>query len=80
MSNPRPIDTKTPPFKTAINTFIELSEKIGAEKIVWRYDPIVFSSITPAEFHQQTYKMIASLLKGFTYRSVISIVDDYKKD
>lgn len=79
MSNPRSIDTKTPAFQTAINTFIELSEKIGAEKIVWRYDPIVFSSITPAEFHQQTYNALASMLKGFTYRSVISIVDDYKK-
>lgn len=79
MSNPRSIDNKTPAFQTAINTFIELSEKIGPDKIVWRYDPIVFSSITPAEFHQQTFKMIASMLKGFTYRSIISIVDDYKK-
>ncbi|MCX8024216.1 MAG: DUF1848 domain-containing protein, partial [Thermanaerothrix sp.] len=40
MENPRTIDKKSPPLQPAIETFVELSEKIGDERVIWRYDPI----------------------------------------
>ncbi|MCP4579229.1 MAG: DUF1848 domain-containing protein [Deltaproteobacteria bacterium] len=79
MNNPRVLDPKAPSHKRSLNTFRELSHRIGKEKVVWRYDPIVFSTITDTNFHKETYHRIAEDLKGYTTRSVISIVDIYRK-
>jgi hypothetical protein len=39
----------------------------------------LFSSVTGAEFHEATYRHIAQSLRGCTTRSVISIMDVYRK-
>jgi hypothetical protein len=79
MNNPRALDPKSPSHKRSLNTFLELSHRMGKEKVVWRYDPIVFCTITDADFHRETYHRIAEELKGYTSRSIISIVDIYRK-
>lgn len=79
MNNPRDLDPKSPSHKRSLNTFRELSHRIGRKKVVWRYDPIVFSTITNKNFHKKTYHSIAEELKGHTNRSIISIVDIYRK-
>lgn len=79
MNNPRSIDPKGPALDVALRTFCELADRIGSEKVIWRYDPIVFSQITDAQFHRRTYEQIARQLRGHTRRSVISVVDIYPK-
>lgn len=79
MNNPRAIDTKGPSRDEAIRTFRELAGRIGAERVIWRYDPIVLSNITPPDFHLEQFKYIAQALEGSTKRCVISLVDNYKK-
>lgn len=76
---PRALEENLPPLKTAIRTFRALSDKIGPEKIIWRYDPIVLSSLTGGEFHIGNFGKIASELCGYTGRCIISYVDLYKK-
>jgi hypothetical protein len=79
MDNPRTIDPKSPPFATAIKTFNQLASMVGANRVLWRYDPIVLSAATPAEFHITAHARIAEVLAGSTPRNVISIVDVYRK-
>jgi len=79
MNNPQQIDPKSPSLQTSLDTFREISDRIGKERMIWRYDPIVISTITSPEFHQKTYQHIAEELKGYTNRSVISVVDIYRK-
>lgn len=79
MDNPRQIDTKTPPLKDSLITFQSLADRIGPEKVIWRYDPIVLTKMTGTRFHIQTYQKIAEALCGYTHRSVISTVDIYRK-
>ena len=79
MNNPRVLDPKSPSHKRSLNTFLELSHRMGKEKVVWRYDPIVFCSKTDTNFHKEAYHCIAEKLKGYTNRSIISIVDIYRK-
>ena len=79
MNNPRALDPKSPSHNRSLNTFRELSHRMGKEKVVWRYDPIVFTHLTDSNFHKETYQRIAEELKGYTNRSVISIVDVYRK-
>lgn len=76
---PRQIDTNGPDRNTALKTFQQLAEQIGPERIIWRYDPIVFSQLTGAQFHEQNYSEIAEYLRGSTFRSMISVMDMYNK-
>ena len=79
MNNPRALEPKSPSHKRSLSTFQALSSRIGMEKIIWRYDPIVFTGITDLSFHKETYHHIAEQLKGYTGRSIISVVDIYRK-
>jgi hypothetical protein len=76
---PRELDPKAPPLATALRTFRELSERLGPQRVIWRYDPIVFSEKTPAAYHREKFTVIARVLAGCTERVVVSIVDRYRK-
>ncbi len=65
--------------KQLIPAFKTLSEKIGPERVIWRYDPIAFNETYTPEYHLKAYTQIAEVLKGFTEKSVISFVDMYQK-
>jgi hypothetical protein len=79
LNNPRILDRRSPGLEQAVETFCELSNMLGAERVIWRYDPIVLSNLTDVHFHAENYARIAQSLRGFTHRSVISIMDFYPK-
>lgn len=79
INNPRLIDAKVPSLSSSLEVFKKLSDLIGPERVIWRYDPVIISNITDIEFHTNTYKNIAETLKNYTQRSVISILDIYPK-
>ncbi len=62
-----------------ISTFQTLSRKIGAEKMIWRYDPILLNPKYTAEYHIKAFEDIAGQLRGYTNKVVISFVDIYTK-
>jgi hypothetical protein len=76
---PREIDPKPPEFKSAVRTFSELSQRVGPSRVIWRYDPIVFTGLTPPTFHRENFRRLAESLKHRTRRSVVSIVDRRRK-
>jgi len=79
LNNPPPLDPKSPPLETSLRTFEELARRTGPERVIWRYDPIVFTTLTGPDFHQESYTHIARALRGYTRRSVISLMDLYPK-
>ncbi len=76
---PRLYEPHRPTFDSAVETFRQLSERIGKGKVIWRYDPILFTNELTLDFHIANFSQIAESLKGFTERVMISILDDYKK-
>lgn len=62
-----------------INTFKELSEKVGPKRVIWRYDPILLTEKMDMDYHIRYFEEIAKRLKGYTDTCVISFVDLYKK-
>jgi len=79
MDNPRILDPKSPSPEISLDTFRKLSDHIGPDKMIWRYDPIVLSNVTDIEFHKQRFELIADNLRGHTFRCIISFVDIYRK-
>lgn len=65
--------------KTMIPAFRELSRKIGKERVIWRYDPIIFTDRYTEEYHRKAFQAIAESLCGYTEQVVISFVDLYAK-
>lgn len=62
-----------------IPTFQKLSEKVGREKVIWRYDPILISPKYTIEYHLKAFEEISAHLTGYTNRVIISFIDMYPK-
>lgn len=62
-----------------IETFKELSNKIGKNKVILRYDPIFINNKYTIDYHVKVFDKLCSLLDGYTNRCVISFIDLYKK-
>jgi len=62
----------------AIDTFCRLSRRVGNRRVIWRYDPVIISTVTDYEFHRANFSSLAARLSGRTDRVIISIVDDYR--
>ncbi len=76
---PRWLETNTPPVDAAIATFRAVADHIGPARVVWRYDPLVFTRSIDAGYHHRKFGEIAAALEGYTERVVVSVVDDYAK-
>lgn len=61
-----------------IPTFRELSRKLGADRIIWRYDPILLTEKYTIDYHVRYFEEIAKRLSGYTKKCVISFVDMYR--
>lgn len=61
-----------------IKTFIDLSNKIGKDKIIWRYDPILLNDRYNQEFHLKMFEKMCQLLYRYTNTVIISFLDIYK--
>jgi len=58
-----------------IETFKELSEKIGKEKVIWRFDPLIVTpTLTPRNLLKKIW-YIGNQLKGYTDKLVFSFID-----
>ncbi|WP_252090847.1 DUF1848 domain-containing protein [Pseudomonas sp. MWU13-3659] len=76
---PRAIEKSVPRPMDAIRCFIDLSQRVGPGKVIWRYDPILVSNLIDLAEHKRLFAKIAGLLAGHTERVVISFADFYKK-
>jgi hypothetical protein len=57
----------------------ELAETYHCRMPVWRYDPVLFTSLTPYDWHLENFERIATLLEGATDEVVISFAQIYSK-
>ncbi len=73
------IETNLPTKSEIIETFKRLSDKIGPEKIIWRYDPVLLNQRYTLMYHIDTFHEFANMLKGYTEKVTFSFIDFYKK-
>lgn len=73
------IETNLPSKKTLISTFITLSQKIGRNKVIWRYDPILFTDKIDQNYHFNKFEELAAKLSGHTSTCIFSFLDLYQK-
>jgi len=73
------IEPTVPGRDTAMATFLRLSDRLGPERVIWRYDPVLISSSYSIADHVHHFSELASALAGATTRCIISFVRFYRK-
>ena len=63
---------------TIIPAFQELSRRIGPERVIWRYDPILLTPKYTTDYHVRYFEKLARRLSGYTTKCIISFVDLYR--
>ena len=68
-------EPNVPSVEQRVETFKQLSEMIGKEKVIWRFDPLILTpEITPRVLLSRIWK-VGNMLKGYTDKLVFSFVD-----
>lgn len=63
------------PVEHRIEVFKRLSDMIGPERVIWRFDPLILTdSLTPRQLLTKIYH-VGNQLKGYTNKLVFSFVD-----
>lgn len=71
------IEVNLPSIAVRIETFKRLSDKIGKERVIWRYDPILTSEKYDVDFHKEAFSRLAETLKDHTEKCMIGFIDHY---
>lgn len=76
---PRALEAATPPADQAVAACRRLAADYGPSAAVWRYDPILFTDLTPAGWHEANFAQLAAALAGATDEVVVSFAHIYRK-
>ena len=64
--------------KYIIPAFQKLSDRIGPERVIWRYDPILLNDKYSIGYHLKYFANLAKLLHPYTKKCTFSFIDFYR--
>jgi len=76
---PRTLEAAVIEPETAIAQLERLAGEVHPQCPVWRYDPVIFTSATPEDFHRRNFEQLAARLEGVVDEVVISFAQIYQK-
>jgi hypothetical protein len=76
---PRALEPGVIGTDSAVAHIRALSETFGPRAVVWRYDPVVDTSLTPPDWQRETFAKLASALEGYVDEATISFAQIYAK-
>ncbi|NVK18647.1 MAG: DUF1848 domain-containing protein [Methylocystaceae bacterium] len=79
LNYPRHLDQSVIPADKAIGQMKEIARTFDKRAVVWRYDPIVMSDETDADWHLQNFRQLATELTGVVDEVIVSFVQFYRK-
>lgn len=76
---PRRLEFSVVDAERAVAQMRQIAAEYGERVPVWRYDPILFTSLTSPDFHRENFSRLAAALAGSTDEVVISFAQIYQK-
>ena len=76
---PHELEERVVHSKQTIEHIKEISLLYGPQVVVWRYDPILITSLTSFDWHLKNFEQLARELEGTTNEVVVSFAQTYKK-
>lgn len=65
--------------KVLVPAFQRLSDQLGPERVIWRYDPIFLSKDYTRDYHIHSFEKLAKRLAPYTRQCTISFLDLYSR-
>ncbi len=75
----RELEPCVPDKESIFESFRELSRRLGPERVVWRYDPVIITDRCTPAWHAGEFLRLAERLSGYTEQCIISFLDEYRK-
>lgn len=75
----RDMESNLPELARRIEVFRELAARLGKERVVWRYSPVLVNAKYTDEFHCRAFESIARELAGSTLQCKLSFIELYQK-
>jgi hypothetical protein len=76
---PRELEERVLDAAHTVASLRALADRYGPAVPVWRYDPILITSLTPPAWHRRNFASLARSLQGATDEVVVSFAQVYKK-
>lgn len=76
---PRELEDRVINYAHTIEHMQRLAREFGSDVAVWRYDPIVITSLTSLDWHRRNFESLARELESATDEVVVSFAQIYKK-
>ncbi|MHA1108213.1 MAG: DUF1848 family protein, partial [Alphaproteobacteria bacterium] len=76
---PRALEPGVIETETAIAQIRALANSFGRRATIWRYDPIIETSLTPPAWHRENFARLARMLRGHVDEVTISFAHTYAK-
>jgi len=76
---PQVFEPDVPPADVTVPIARKLAEMYRPDAVLWRYDPILVSSITDIAYHRKRFAELANALEGSTHRCYFSFPTFYGK-
>ena len=77
--NPALLEPRVPALADRLDTFRQLAARIGADRMVWRYDPIVLGGELTWDWHVRQFAALCGQLADLTGACVFSFYTPYRK-
>ena len=69
------LEPNVPDVQSRVETFVRLSERLGKEKVIWRFDPLILTDKTGVDELLRKVENIGNQLKDYTQKLVFSFAD-----
>ena len=76
---PPELEPCSPPKDLALAEFRRLSKRLGAKRVLWRFDPLLESGLSPLGEQRRWFERLAAELEGYTERCYTSFAHFYGK-
>ena len=73
------IEPGVPSIEESMRTLVELSKKVGRQRIAWRYDPVLLTEKYTISRHMETFEQMTKILSPYIDRCIFSFLEMYKK-
>jgi DNA repair photolyase len=73
------LEPRVPSEEVVLETVAHLANNFGSDTVIWRFDPIFFSNLTPPEERLASFARLAQALRNKVQSCYISLLDLYSK-
>lgn len=74
----REMETNLPRLVERVETYKQLADRIGPERMIWRYDPVMLSPKYDLDFHRRAFEYLCRELAPHSYKCMIGFIINHR--